>query len=136
MILIVAGGALLAAATVLALSVGSFKRTAERAEGVVSRLNAGGSHPQIEFTTADGQKVSYPQGGLIWGYRAGQPVRLFYNRANPPATARVDSVGALWGAPIILAIVALILIVAGFLATSSDRLGSTSGRSIERREGD
>jgi hypothetical protein len=34
-------------------------------EGVVSRLDAGGSHPQVGFTTAAGQRISYAQGGEI-----------------------------------------------------------------------
>jgi hypothetical protein len=46
------------------------------ADGIVTKLNAGGAHPEIEFTTPDGQTVSYPQGGMIGGYKPGDHVRV------------------------------------------------------------
>src|SRR5262249_35098816 len=90
-------------------------RTAIRAEGVVVRLNAGGSHPQIDFTAASGAKISYPQGGLIFGYRPGQKVRVLYNPNNPGKTACIDTTGALWAVPILLAGIGLFLALTGFV---------------------
>jgi hypothetical protein len=50
-----------------------FLAQAQRAQGHVSALNAGGSHPQIDFTDATGHAVSYAESGLIlvipWGMR-------------------------------------------------------------------
>jgi Protein of unknown function (DUF3592) len=74
----------------------SFIRTATSAEGQVVALNAGGSHPQIRFTTPAGQVISYPQGGLIFGYRSGDVVRVLFDAGDPAGTATIDSAGALW----------------------------------------
>jgi len=79
-----------------------FVEAAERAQAVVPRLNAGGSHPQIEFTTASGQKVSYALGGLIFGYRPGDRVEVLYLPAEP-RKACIDAFGAKWFWPLMLA---------------------------------
>jgi hypothetical protein len=64
------------------------------ADGIVTKLNAGGSHPEIEFTTPDGQTVSYPQGGMIGGYEPGQHVRVLYLRDDPKLDPTLDVIGA------------------------------------------
>lgn len=74
-----------------------FLRTAQEAQGTVSALNAGGSHPQIDFTSVSGERISYPQGGFIFGYQVGEPVRVLYEAGRPAASAIVDDAGALWG---------------------------------------
>ena len=84
-------GLLFGAVGLLILAVAAFEVThrleflqiAQAVDGQVERLNAGGSHPQIAFTTATGQRVSYPQGGMIFGYEPGQPVRVLYDPAQP-----------------------------------------------------
>ncbi|KIH82735.1 hypothetical protein UCMB321_3512 [Pseudomonas batumici] len=60
-------------------------------------MNAGGSHPEIAFTTRSGEKISYPQGGIIFGYQQNQPVRVYYLPEQPAGSAVVDDPGALWG---------------------------------------
>lgn len=60
-------------------------------------MNAGGSHPQIDFTSVSGERISYPQGGFIFGYQVGEPVRVLYEAGRPAASAIVDDAGALWG---------------------------------------
>jgi hypothetical protein len=134
-LLIVTGVALLTAAIAVAISVRSFARDSEKADGVVARLNAGGSHPQIEFTTASGLKVSYPQGGLIFGYQPGQKVGVLYGPDNPQQSARLDAVGALWGTPIILSIVAMFLIASGMLMKPVLRSSRTTIEPAQRGEG-
>jgi hypothetical protein len=105
---------------VLAIKLGiakrQFLRDASTADGLVVRLNAGGSHPQIEFTTTSGQSVSYPQGGLIFGNRIGDRVRVLYNSGDPIKTACVDSFGALWFAPIFLLALGILCVVLGLLS--------------------
>jgi hypothetical protein len=133
-LLIVTGVAVLTAAIVVAISVQSFARGAEKADGVVARLNAGGSHPQIEFTTASGLKVSYPQGGLIFGYHPRQKVGVLYSPDNPQQSARLDAFGALWGTPIILSIVAMFLIASGLLMKPSTRSNRTTIEPAQRGE--
>jgi hypothetical protein len=66
------------------------------AQGTVVALNAGGSHPQIKFTTTEGKEIEYSQNGLIFGYQIGDQVTVLYNPQNP-LEASVNTPGALWG---------------------------------------
>lgn len=74
-----------------------FLAQAQRAQGTVSALNAGGSHPQIDFTDATGKVTSYPESGLIFGYAVGDQVGVLYRPEAPAASAIIDDRGALWG---------------------------------------
>jgi hypothetical protein len=112
-VFLMVGSGLLVAAVVTGLAIRGFVGRATPASGVVSRLNAGGSHPEIEFTTASGETISYPQGGLIFGYRPGQKVRVLYGQENPRGTARVDAFGALWFAPLMLLGLGIALLIGG-----------------------
>lgn len=67
------------------------------ASGFVSRLNAGGSHPQIQFRTGSGEIVSYPQGGMVFGYRKGEAVKVLYDPREPSAGPIVKAFWPLWG---------------------------------------
>jgi hypothetical protein len=96
----------------LAHSRREFLRDAVGVPGVVSQLNAGGSHPQISFTTRDGRRVSVPQGGFIFGFHTGDAVRVLYRAGNPEGTACVDRAGALWFAPGFSAALGLLFLVA------------------------
>ncbi|WP_295482048.1 DUF3592 domain-containing protein [uncultured Pseudomonas sp.] len=86
---------------------------AQRAEGHVSALNAGGSHPQIDFATASGDTFSYPESGLIFGYSVGNPVAVLYRAESPAATAIIDDRGALWGASLLSGLFALVSLSGG-----------------------
>lgn len=85
----------------------AFLRDAQIADGHVERLNAGGSHPQVAFTTAAGERVSYPQGGMIFGYEPGQAVRVLYRPERPSLEPALDSFGALWGMTLMVALIGL-----------------------------
>lgn len=122
---LVIGAGLLVAAVVTGLALRGFIAQAVSAPGEVIRLNAGGSHPEIEFTAASGEKISYPQGGLIFGYRPGQKVRVLYGPENPRGTARVDAFGALWFAPLMLLGLGVALVIAGIaMLASTSRIGN------------
>ncbi|HUB08214.1 MAG TPA: DUF3592 domain-containing protein [Myxococcales bacterium] len=84
-------------ALVTGLSQAAFVSRAATAHGVVTRLDAGGSHPEIAFEVG-GRRFEYPQGGLIFGYRPGDAVAVLYDPANP-AHACLESAGALWFVP-------------------------------------
>lgn len=84
-----------------------FLAHAQRVEGYVSALNAGGSHPQINFTDATGEAVSYPEGGLIFGYAVGDSVTVFYRAEAPSSTAIIEDRGALWGASLLVGLLAI-----------------------------
>jgi hypothetical protein len=110
---LVCGAVLVSVALALAAGRRDFVRTASVANGVVVRRNAGGSHPQIEFLTGSGQKVSYPQGGLIFGYKPGDNVRVRYDPAVPGTSACIDAFGALWAFPLFLGGIGLLFLVFG-----------------------
>lgn len=90
----------------IALRIGmqtqAFVQRALRADGTVTELNAGGSHPQIRFIAADKTEVSYPQGGFIFGFKQGDKVIVLYAPADPAGTATVDTLGAVWFTPLLL----------------------------------
>lgn len=91
----------------IAIGQHEFLSHAQKAPGVVKSLNAGGSHPQIEFTSSSGQVVSYPQGGIIFGYEPGQAVEVFYNPETPWRSPEINDVGGLWGMAAMVAVIGL-----------------------------
>jgi hypothetical protein len=95
-VFVLVGLTLLGLAVYTALGTVAFLRSASRANGTVSALNAGGSHPQITFQTESGKPISYPQGGLIFGYQPGDAVTVLYAAENPAGSATIDAIGALW----------------------------------------
>ena len=115
---IIIGVGLLAGAVAFGTSKRAFIREATIADGVVSRLNAGGSHPQIEFTTASGQRIEYPQGGLIFGYHPGDRVRVLYKHDDPSQSACIDAFGALWFTPILLCVLGFPCLIGGLLSVT------------------
>jgi len=104
---------LLVVALLLGGRTRAFVRRATAVPGVVEHLNASGTHPQIQFTTSAGDRVSYPQGGLLFGYKPGQTVRVLFEAHDPKGTARVDAIGALWFDSIGLSFVGLIALLVG-----------------------
>ncbi|MBK4999039.1 DUF3592 domain-containing protein [Pseudomonas sp. S31] len=90
-----------------------FVTQAQRTQGNVSALNAGGSHPQIDFTDATGKAFSYPESGLIFGYAVGDQVGVLYRSEAPAATAIIDDRGALWGASLLVGLFALVFTFGG-----------------------
>lgn len=84
-----------------------FLSQAQRAQGHVSALNAGSSHPQIDFTEASGEVISYPESGLIFGYAVGDSVTVLYHAEAPSSTAIIEDRGALWGASLLAGLFAM-----------------------------
>ncbi|WP_446686733.1 DUF3592 domain-containing protein [Paraburkholderia dipogonis] len=64
--------------------------------GRVVALSAGGSHPQINFMTQEGEVISYPQEGFIYGMKVGQDVKVRYAKNRPLRSARIDAFGSIW----------------------------------------
>lgn len=98
-----------------------FIRDAYAAQGVVVALNAGSSHPEIEFTAASGEKISYPQGGMIFGYQKGDRVRVLYYPKDPSAYPCVDDFGALWFGSMLPGVIGLSFLVVGFALLKGSR---------------
>jgi hypothetical protein len=90
-----------------------FLAQAQRAEGLVSALNAGGSHPQIDFSDATGKAVSYPEGGFIFGYAVGDSVAVLYRTDAPSSSAIIEDRGALWGASLLSGLLAIVFTAGG-----------------------
>lgn len=112
LITLIGAGLLLIAGKVASDRYG-FLAQATVADGWVSELNAGGAHPQIDFTSAAGERISYPQGGFIFGYQAGQPVRVLYSPARPANSAIIEDPWALWGTPGVLGVLGLLFVISG-----------------------
>lgn len=85
---------MMCAAIAWATTVLQFTNTAASAQGAVTKLNAGGSHPQVQFTTQKGEVIEYPQNGLIFGYQVGDEVRVLYQPKHPQG-ATIDTFEAL-----------------------------------------
>ncbi len=117
------GALLILAIALWAGSTALFVAGAASAPGEVVELNAGGSHPQIEFTPAGGAPIQYPQGGLIAGYAAGDDVRVFY-APDDPTRATIDNFGALYGFPIIGLAIGLLFASIGWVARRVARGGT------------
>ncbi len=92
----VVGLSVIAGASAGAVSTHHFVQTAAHAPGVVTKLNAGGVHPEVQFTSASGRVVSYPQGGMIKSYRTGERVTVLYDPGAPSLDPHRDTFGALW----------------------------------------
>ena len=93
----VAGVGLMIGAVGWGVSTRCFVARAVSAPGVVVKLNHGGAHPQIRFTTAAGEVIEYAQGGMIWGYRVGDRVEVLYEPEQPNRDPVIHTAGALWG---------------------------------------
>jgi hypothetical protein len=106
------GICLLFAALFIGLAKLGFINASSTAPGTVVRLNAGGSHPEISFTTSSGEVIEYPQGGWIFGYQVGDIVTVLYDPQNPHE-ACIDNTSALWFAPFILSVISTVFIVTG-----------------------
>lgn len=115
------GLALLAAMAINASSRMGFLQSALVADGAVVALNAGGSHPEIAFTDSTGARVSYPQGGLIFGYQVGQPVKVHYQANDPTGSAVVDDFGALWGTAALLGVLGAVFTATGLMTLFARR---------------
>ena len=110
-----AGLALTTAAVAQTSSRLDFLDSAIQAGGNVIALNAGSSHPEIAFTDNSGARVSYPQGGWIYGYQVGMQVKVYYRAEAPATSAVVDDFGALWGTSVLLGLLGSVFIVSGLL---------------------
>lgn len=117
-VLLTVGGLLMVAALLVSVRTIAFLRSSTVANGTVEALNAGGSHPQVAFVTAAGERVSYPQGGFVFGWRVGDAVRVRYAPARP-RDAVMDRVGAIWTPAILLLVIGLGMVSAGWGALKS-----------------
>ncbi|QVN13184.1 DUF3592 domain-containing protein [Burkholderia sp. LAS2] len=112
---IVIGVGLLVAAAISAQSTREFLRTSIVVPGLVVKLNAGGYHPEIQFTTKTGQQISYPQGGIVTKVKLGQRVEVRYQADDPDGSATMNVFAAIWDSTIVFAFMGVVAIVCGVM---------------------
>lgn len=112
MFFLIIGLVVIISASLWGIFVYQFISQAAAVQGEVIKLNSGGSHPQIRFTTQEGKEIEYPQNGLIFGYEVGDKVGVLYDQRNPK-NASVNTFGALWGFPILILTLGLIFVIVG-----------------------
>ncbi|RQS88118.1 MULTISPECIES: DUF3592 domain-containing protein [Burkholderia cepacia complex] len=112
---IVIGVGLLVAAAISAQSTREFLRTSIVVPGLVVKLNAGGYHPEIQFTTKTGQQISYPQGGIVTKVELGQRVEVRYQADDPDGSATMNVFAAIWDSTIVFAFMGVVAIVCGIM---------------------
>lgn len=110
---VVVGIGFLIAAAIHVQSTREFLHSSILVPGRVVKLNSGGSHPEIEFITQTGERISYPQGGLIFGMKVGDDVQVHYLSAAPSLSPTVDKFGAIWDTVIYLTFMGCAAIIAG-----------------------
>ena len=89
-----------------------FLRSARRAEGTVTALEAGNSHVRVEFMDQSGRRVVFPGNGWI-SHRVGERVPVVYSDDNPTATAHLDEPGSVWSWTVSLAAIGVGLSLTG-----------------------
>lgn len=107
------GAGLMIAAIATTFNTLDFLQTSLVAPGHVTELNHGGSHPEVAITTRSGERVSYPQNGLIFGLKPGDEVQVRYLPDSPRTSARADLVGSIWGWSIVTGLIGFIALVVG-----------------------
>ena len=84
------------------------------ADGEVIATPYGGSHPEITFTPAAGEPITFTQGGLISGYEVGDRVQVRYFVGDPVEhRPKLDAIGALYGFELVPGALGIIAILAG-----------------------
>jgi hypothetical protein len=92
-----------------------FIAKAKITDGVVIELPHGGSHPQVAFTNASGEKDWVPANGMISGYKIGERVRVLYD-PNDPAHPDIDDFGSLYAWSLFCGIFGICAITVGTMA--------------------
>jgi hypothetical protein len=93
----------------------AFLSRAVRAEGVVTEVNAGRSHPMVQFALPSGERQTFAEGGSI-SYKKGDHVRVLYLPEEPETSAHIDDPGALWFDAKLTATIGVAFCIAGCCA--------------------
>lgn len=123
------GVGLATAGAVSAWSTFGFVTSSKTAYGEVIRLSPGPHHPEVTFTTQNGEQIRFSANGFI-SQAVGDHVRVRYLADSPGSSAKIDTIGSIWPLPIVLGGMAALWIVAGlrniqFKGWSSDDRSAT-----------
>ena len=115
-VFMVVGGFMLVTAAASVWFTSQFRKTAQRADGVVKELNHGPAHPQIEFKLPSGETHEFPANGWI-SYRQGQRAKVLYTMDQEGVDeARLDDGGDLWYSAVSRTGLGLVFLVVGAIA--------------------
>lgn len=79
-----------------------FTQTAEKAEGKIVRLNAGGAHPVVQFRPVGEKVAEFSDSGFV-DFAVGDSVTVLYLKDTQSPLGfqtRIDTAGVLWAEPI------------------------------------
>jgi hypothetical protein len=79
--------------------------------GEVVKLNAGGFHPEVKFTTQTGEQISFA-GSSTYRTDIGDRLEVRY-LTNEPRLARLNQIGDIWAIEIFISAFAAIFIIGG-----------------------
>lgn len=127
---LLAGGAMLIGALLLAQSTRSFIARAQHAAGAVVELvprhsdNSTTYAPAVRFTTADGREVRFVSSTSSNppAYSAGEPVEVLY-LPGEPERARINGFFSLWGGPVILGGIGAVFLAIGLAVQLAGVMG-------------
>lgn len=114
------GIGLLGIAVNLTLDRRDFLARAQTADGIVSRLNAGGSHPEIAFTTGKGEKFPTPRVASSSAMSRGSRCEFIICPSSRPPTPRRGSRCTV-GTPVMLGAMGLFFTLVGLLKATRQR---------------
>ncbi|WP_250517418.1 DUF3592 domain-containing protein [Caballeronia sp. INDeC2] len=95
-----------------------FVRTSEVVSAKVIALNAGGKHPQVVFTTPDGQRISVPASSFFHSVEVGDTVEMRYD-PREPQIAEMNTLFGVWGIQLVFGWLSACLILGGLLGLSA-----------------
>jgi hypothetical protein len=126
---VVIGVIFLICAASVASYTNDFLNSSVVVSGRVVGLDNGPNHPEIEFVTLKGERISRTQSGFIPPLEMGDRVAIRYRPDAPLQTARLDYFGPIWGPVLILVFFGLAFSV-GSIVTFILTKPSDSGKRI------
>nr|WP_244849614.1 DUF3592 domain-containing protein [Caballeronia sp. SL2Y3] len=91
-----------------------FVRVSKVAFAEVVKLNAGGKHPEVAFTTSDGQRISVPTSSWFHSVDVGDKVEIRYD-PRQPGNATMNTLFGVWSLHLFCGVPAMVLILSGLL---------------------
>ena len=83
--------------------------------GRVVNLKFGGHHPEVEFVTKDGRRLSLHQ-SAFFSVDVGDQIQVRYRLDAPLQTARLDVFSSIWGDSVVLSLMGLAVIAGSMLS--------------------
>lgn len=85
--------------------------------GVVVKLNHGGYHPQVIFTTDKGERISFP-GSSSYPVEIGDRLEVRYERSQPLKTAILNQKTQMFGGDVLMLVIVCTFTILGLRGKS------------------